>query len=359
MARKRFISPSFFTHGALYDAEVSSGLPLRLAFAGIWTACDRRGLFEWKPRELKLAILPYDDVDFSTVLGALEAAGFITRYVVDHKEIGQVPSLPRWQSFHPNEKPSDIPEPPLGRPEPTNGRPEPESGRPSKAAFTAVAVTASTTTAASVAGAVADPSGAQAAPTPELKAPNSTAGQSPIDHLAGFLLEHDFGAFAPSVDGLIRSARNPDAIVATLRLHLAGEMGHEPATPTELGLACQQYLANGEATFKPAFFAGFVRRTKRGMERTETRARNSAENQHIKGEERLREEAADESKASAQEISTFKRQSPDRFAELMALAEREVPTTITMGRDIMVRTHLLRLVRRERPAKQSPVAVSA
>ena len=56
MARRRLISPEFFTHSDLYDAEARHGLPLRLAYAGLWTVCDRRGLFRWRPRELKLAI---------------------------------------------------------------------------------------------------------------------------------------------------------------------------------------------------------------------------------------------------------------------------------------------------------------
>lgn len=114
MARKRLISPEFFTHGALYDAEEATGLPLRLAFAGLWTASDRRGLFVWKPRELKLAILPYDPVDFDHVLHALEQSGFVRRYVVDGKTYGVIPSFRRWQTFHKHEKASNLPEPPEG-----------------------------------------------------------------------------------------------------------------------------------------------------------------------------------------------------------------------------------------------------
>ena len=63
MGRKRFVSPEFFKHPELFDAEVSSGLPLRLAFAGLWCQCDRRGVFAWSARALKTDILPHDDVD--------------------------------------------------------------------------------------------------------------------------------------------------------------------------------------------------------------------------------------------------------------------------------------------------------
>lgn len=126
MARKRLIAPEFFTHGDLYDAERESRLPLRVAFSGLWTQCDRRGLFRWRPRELKLAILPYDNVDFGEVLGALAAHGFIVRYTVDGKEYGRVPSFGQWQSFHPHEKgASDIPEPPTVGTESTDVGDEP------------------------------------------------------------------------------------------------------------------------------------------------------------------------------------------------------------------------------------------
>lgn len=112
MARKRFISPEFFQHEALYDLERSTGLPIRVAFAGLWTQSDRRGIFAWRPRVLKLAILPYDDVDFERVLNRLEAEGFIRWYEVDGKPYGIIESFARWQSFHRDERPSDAPPPP-------------------------------------------------------------------------------------------------------------------------------------------------------------------------------------------------------------------------------------------------------
>jgi len=112
MARKRLISPQFFTHAELYDAEAKSGLPLRIAFAGLWCQADRRGIFAWRPRELKLAILPYDPSDFGAVLAALETDGFVRRYDVAGQAFGIIPSFSRWQSFHLRELASDAPEPP-------------------------------------------------------------------------------------------------------------------------------------------------------------------------------------------------------------------------------------------------------
>lgn len=112
MARKRLISPEFYLHEQLYDAERDSGLPLRVAFSGLWTQADRRGIFAWRPRVLKLAILPYDDVDFERVLNRLAAEGFIRWYEVDGKQYGIIESFARWQSFHRDERPSDAPPPP-------------------------------------------------------------------------------------------------------------------------------------------------------------------------------------------------------------------------------------------------------
>ena len=71
VARIRTIKPEFFRHAGLFDLEQETGLPLRVAFAGLWTAADREGRFAWKPRELKLDCLPFDLVDFSRVLDAL------------------------------------------------------------------------------------------------------------------------------------------------------------------------------------------------------------------------------------------------------------------------------------------------
>ncbi len=111
MARIRTIKPAFFRHAALYDAEVETGLPLRVAFVGLWTAADREGRFEWDPRELKLDCLPYDTVDFSRVLDALTTRGFVRRYRVDGREYGWIPSFVRHQVINNREHGSELPAP--------------------------------------------------------------------------------------------------------------------------------------------------------------------------------------------------------------------------------------------------------
>jgi hypothetical protein len=93
MARARVVHPNFFLNEQLVDAERATGLPLRLAYVGLWTQADRMGRFEWRPTVLKLAILPWDACDFGAVLAALEEAGFIAR----DGDSGVVIGWGRWQ----------------------------------------------------------------------------------------------------------------------------------------------------------------------------------------------------------------------------------------------------------------------
>ncbi len=109
MARIRTIKPEFFRHEGLYEAEKETGLPLRVAFAGLWTAADREGRFEWKPRQLKLDALPYDEVDFSRVLDALTTRGHIVKYSVDGVFYGCIPSWKAHQVINNRESPSSFP----------------------------------------------------------------------------------------------------------------------------------------------------------------------------------------------------------------------------------------------------------
>lgn len=111
MARIRTIKPCFFRHEGLYEAEVETGLPLRVGFAGLWTAADREGRFKWLPRQLKLDALPYDEVDFSRVLDALMTRGHIVKYVIDGVVYGCIPSWTSHQIINNRETPSDIPAP--------------------------------------------------------------------------------------------------------------------------------------------------------------------------------------------------------------------------------------------------------
>lgn len=114
MARIRTVKPALFKHEELFDAEVETGLPLRLAFIGMWTVCDKAGRFKWKPRSIKSDVLPFDDCDFEAVLDALAYYGFIVKYEVDRKAYGCVPSWLEHQNCNAREAESALPGPSEG-----------------------------------------------------------------------------------------------------------------------------------------------------------------------------------------------------------------------------------------------------
>jgi len=87
------IKPEFWT-----DEDVVELSPLsRLTFIGLWTVADREGRFRWKPRTLKVQILPFDKIDFSLILNELEKLGFIYKINLNGEIYGCVREWSRWQ----------------------------------------------------------------------------------------------------------------------------------------------------------------------------------------------------------------------------------------------------------------------
>jgi hypothetical protein len=162
VSRTRLIKPAFFKHAELFAAEKSSGLPLRVAFAGLWTVADREGRFRWKV-DLKPDVLPYDEVDMLRVLAALEQHGFVRQYEVVGKQYGVIPSFSDHQTFHKTERKSEIPPPPTVDLPLDNGEPP--------VRYTAVTGTGTVT------GTVQHPTGADA--------PVAKVAQRPRKPLAG------------------------------------------------------------------------------------------------------------------------------------------------------------------------------
>jgi hypothetical protein len=109
MARIRTVKPALFEHEVLFDAEKDTGLPLRLAFIGLFTQCDREGRFLWRPRQLGVNILPYDEIDFSRVLDALWTRGFVVKYASNGNVFGYIPSWSKHQVINNRESDSQIP----------------------------------------------------------------------------------------------------------------------------------------------------------------------------------------------------------------------------------------------------------
>ena len=109
--RIRTIKPEFFHHEGLFEAELETKLPLRVAFAGLWCIADREGRFKWEPRRIGVQVLPYDAVDFSRVLDALATRAFVLKYRVGDACFGWIPSFLKHQVINNRESQSILPDP--------------------------------------------------------------------------------------------------------------------------------------------------------------------------------------------------------------------------------------------------------
>ncbi|MFN3806758.1 hypothetical protein [Asticcacaulis sp.] len=93
MARIRSVHPSLFT-----DADWVECSPMaRLLIIGLWTHADDQGLFVWRPKEIKMSLMPGDDVNVASLLTELTAAGLIRGYEVDGKAYGAIKNFRKWQ----------------------------------------------------------------------------------------------------------------------------------------------------------------------------------------------------------------------------------------------------------------------
>jgi hypothetical protein len=109
--RIRTIKPEFFHHEGLFEAELETKLPLRVAFSGLWCIADREGRFKWEPRRIGVQVLPYDGVDFSRVLDALATRAFVLKYRVGDACFGWIPSFLKHQVINNRESQSILPDP--------------------------------------------------------------------------------------------------------------------------------------------------------------------------------------------------------------------------------------------------------
>lgn len=108
MARGRNIKPAFFTNEDLADVE-----PLaRLLFIGMWTIANFKGCFEYRPKRLKVQLLPYDDCDIEQLVNNLDKSRFISIYSVQGQRYIKVLNFTKHQNPHKNERDSgsDIPD---------------------------------------------------------------------------------------------------------------------------------------------------------------------------------------------------------------------------------------------------------
>ena len=109
------MKPVFYRHEGLNELEEKHGqLRPMLVFSGLWGHCDKKGRFQWKPKTLKLDILPFVSFDMAETLGLLADSGFIRRYSSDGKEYGVIESFGDHQriSGKESQEPELYPEPP-------------------------------------------------------------------------------------------------------------------------------------------------------------------------------------------------------------------------------------------------------
>lgn len=112
MARIRTVKPELFRHEELFEAEKRTGLPLRLAWIGLFTVADKEGRFKWRPRSIKCDILPYDDTDPSLILDEFVTMGLLIHYRdVDGAEYGAIPTWRLHQRPRNDEAASNCPDP--------------------------------------------------------------------------------------------------------------------------------------------------------------------------------------------------------------------------------------------------------
>lgn len=101
MARIRSVHPSLFTD----EAWVSCSPLARVLYIGLLTEADDHGLFEWKPLQIKMRVLPADALDVGPLLDELIAADLVGRLESDGKTLG---AIRRYCKFQRPKKPTYV-----------------------------------------------------------------------------------------------------------------------------------------------------------------------------------------------------------------------------------------------------------
>jgi hypothetical protein len=105
MARARNIKPGFFQNEDLVELPFE----VRLLFIGLWTLADREGRLEDRPKRIKMAVFPADNVDVDAALEQLKGAGFLVRYDAGNIKAIQITNFSKHQNPHVKEAASTIP----------------------------------------------------------------------------------------------------------------------------------------------------------------------------------------------------------------------------------------------------------
>lgn len=101
MARIRSVHPGFYTD----EDIVSVSMAARLCLIGLGTEADDKGIFEWKPIQLKIKLFPADNIDVSELLDELKQGKLLKSYEIDGRKYGAIRNFRRFQR---PKKPNDI-----------------------------------------------------------------------------------------------------------------------------------------------------------------------------------------------------------------------------------------------------------
>lgn len=93
MARIRSVHPGLFTD----EAWVSCSAMARVLVIGLWTEADDQGVFEWKPLQIKMRLLPADAADVAALLEEIAGNGLIARFEVAGKAFGAIRNFRKYQ----------------------------------------------------------------------------------------------------------------------------------------------------------------------------------------------------------------------------------------------------------------------
>jgi hypothetical protein len=93
MARIRSLHPGQWTD----EAFVSCAFAARLLALGLRNEADDNGIFEWKPKVLRMRLFPADDVSVEELLGELVDSGQVKQFQDSGKLYGAIRNFRIWQ----------------------------------------------------------------------------------------------------------------------------------------------------------------------------------------------------------------------------------------------------------------------
>ena len=104
--RSRNIKPGLFKNEKLAECSFAA----RLFFIGLWCYADKKGLCEYRPKRMKIEILPYDRSKPEELIKELIDTGFIQSYQVNDSKYLKIINFTKHQRPHSTEKESTFPD---------------------------------------------------------------------------------------------------------------------------------------------------------------------------------------------------------------------------------------------------------